>query len=54
MANIVIDGALDRRGMIGWSQFIDATQAESIRAYVARQAVVLRDEQAAEAAAGQR
>jgi hypothetical protein len=33
--------------MIGWSHLIEPTQAESIRAYVARQAVVLRDELAA-------
>jgi|SRR5882672_552973 len=50
--SVVIDGALLDRGMIGWTQFIDATQAESIRAYVARQAVVLAQEQAAAAVAG--
>ena len=45
--SIVIDGALTDLGMIGWTQLISATQAESIRAYVGRQAVVLRDELAA-------
>jgi quinohemoprotein ethanol dehydrogenase len=43
---VVIDGTLTDRGMIGWTQFIDATQAESIRAYVARQAVALQREEA--------
>lgn len=46
---VVIDGALTARGMVGWSNLIDATQAESIRAYVAREAVVLQQEQATEA-----
>jgi quinohemoprotein ethanol dehydrogenase len=48
--SIVIDGALTDSGMIGWTQFIDATQSESIRAYVARKAVALRDALLAEAA----
>jgi quinohemoprotein ethanol dehydrogenase len=51
--SIVIDGTLTDRGMVAFTPFINAAQAESIRAYVARQAVVLRQEQAAEAA-GQR
>jgi quinohemoprotein ethanol dehydrogenase len=42
---IVIDGALADRGMIGWSHLLDPTQAESIRAYVARRAVALQQEQ---------
>jgi quinohemoprotein ethanol dehydrogenase len=46
---IVIDGTLTDRGMIGWTKFIDATQAESIRAYVAREAVALRDDDPARA-----
>lgn len=45
--SIVIDGTLTDLGMTGWSQLIEPTQAESIRAYVGRQAVVLRDELAA-------
>ena len=35
---IVIDGALEEAGMIGWKQFISAEDAENIRAYVAAQA----------------
>ena len=45
--SIVIDGTLTDLGMIGWNHLIEPTQAESIRAYVGRQAVVLRDELAA-------
>jgi quinohemoprotein ethanol dehydrogenase len=48
--SIVIDGVLTERGMIGWADRLNAAQAESIRAYVARQAIALRDQQAAEAA----
>jgi quinohemoprotein ethanol dehydrogenase len=44
--SIVLDGALEPNGMIGWSAFIDAIDAENIRAYVAAQARAL---QAAEA-----
>ena len=36
--SIVIDGALEPNGMIGWSQFLGAEEAEAIRAYVAAQA----------------
>jgi quinohemoprotein ethanol dehydrogenase len=35
---IVIDGALEDAGMIGWKQFISAEDAEKIRSYVAAQA----------------
>jgi quinohemoprotein ethanol dehydrogenase len=35
---IVIDGALEEAGMIGWKQFLTAEDAENIRAYVAAQA----------------
>jgi quinohemoprotein ethanol dehydrogenase len=42
---IVIDGTLTDRGMVGWTKFIDASQAESIRAYVGRQAVLLAREE---------
>ena len=35
---IVIDGALEEGGMIGWKRFISAQDAENIRAYVAAQA----------------
>ncbi|HEY9183321.1 MAG TPA: PQQ-dependent dehydrogenase, methanol/ethanol family, partial [Gammaproteobacteria bacterium] len=45
--NIVIDGALEPNGMIGWSAFIDATDAENIRAYVGAQARILRDAETA-------
>jgi len=38
---IVIAGALEDRGMIGWSRELDATQAQSIRAYVGEQARAL-------------
>jgi quinohemoprotein ethanol dehydrogenase len=44
--SIVLDGALEPNGMIGWSAFIDAIDAENIRAYIAAQARAL---QAAEA-----
>ena len=39
--NIVIDGALEPNGMIGWSQFLSPEEAETIRAYVAAQARTL-------------
>jgi len=39
--NIVIDGALEANGMIGWSEFLTDSDAESIRAYVAAQARIL-------------
>jgi quinohemoprotein ethanol dehydrogenase len=39
--NIVIDGALEQNGMIGWAEFMDAEGAETIRAYVASQARAL-------------
>jgi quinohemoprotein ethanol dehydrogenase len=48
--NIVIDGALEPNGMIGWAQFLSPEDAESIRAYVAAQARVLRDIEARTAA----
>jgi quinohemoprotein ethanol dehydrogenase len=35
---IVIDGALEEGGMIGWKRFISAEEAEKIRGYVAAQA----------------
>jgi quinohemoprotein ethanol dehydrogenase len=51
--SIVIDGALEPNGMIGWSAFLSPEDAENVRAYVAAQARVLRDAQApAENAAG--
>jgi quinohemoprotein ethanol dehydrogenase len=39
--NIVIDGALEPNGMVGWSQFLSPEEAETIRAYVGAQARVL-------------
>jgi len=39
--SIVVDGALEPNGMIGWSQFLTPEDAESIRAYVAAQARTL-------------
>jgi hypothetical protein len=36
--SIVIDGALEDAGMVGWKSFISAEDAEKIRAYVATQA----------------
>jgi quinohemoprotein ethanol dehydrogenase len=39
--SIVIDGALEPNGMIGWSQFLSPEGAEAIRAYVAAQARTL-------------
>jgi quinohemoprotein ethanol dehydrogenase len=41
--NIVIDGALEANGMIGWSQFLLPEEAETIRAYVAAQARTLHE-----------
>jgi quinohemoprotein ethanol dehydrogenase len=38
---IVIGGVLEDRGMIGWSRQLDATAAQSIRAYVGEQARAL-------------
>jgi quinohemoprotein ethanol dehydrogenase len=43
--NIVIDGALEPNGMIGWSEFLTAEDAESIRAYVGVQARLLQETQ---------
>jgi quinohemoprotein ethanol dehydrogenase len=43
--SIVIDGALEPNGMIGWSQFLSAEEAETIRAYVAAQARLLQQTQ---------
>jgi quinohemoprotein ethanol dehydrogenase len=42
--SIVLDGALEEAGMIGWRRFISAQDAENIRAYVAAQAHVLATE----------
>jgi quinohemoprotein ethanol dehydrogenase len=39
--NIVIDGALEPNGMIGWSEFLSPEEAETIRAYVGAQARAL-------------
>ena len=39
---IVVDGALQANGMVGWGHVIDADAAESIRAYVGEQARALR------------
>ena len=39
--SIVVDGALEPNGMIGWSQFLTPEDAETIRAYVAAQARAL-------------
>jgi quinohemoprotein ethanol dehydrogenase len=39
--SIVIDGALEPNGMIGWSQFLSPEEAEAIRAYVAAEARAL-------------
>jgi len=50
--SIVIDGAFEPNGMIGWSEFIDAEDAESIRAYVAAQARLLAAAQGASSAGG--
>jgi quinohemoprotein ethanol dehydrogenase len=44
---IVIGGALEANGMIGWQDFIDANDAESIRAYVGAQANALLENEAA-------
>jgi len=41
---IVVDGALEDAGMIGWKQFISAEDAEKIRAYVVGQARELEKE----------
>ncbi|HSC16953.1 MAG TPA: c-type cytochrome, partial [Gammaproteobacteria bacterium] len=44
--SIVMDGALEPNGMIGWSRFLRAEEAESIRAYVAAQARMLQESEA--------
>jgi quinohemoprotein ethanol dehydrogenase len=44
--SIVIDGALEPNGMVGWSQFLTPEDAESIRAYVAAQARILQQTEA--------
>jgi quinohemoprotein ethanol dehydrogenase len=49
--SIVLDGAFEPNGMIGWSAFFDATEAENIRAYVGAQARILRDGETAGAEA---
>jgi quinohemoprotein ethanol dehydrogenase len=41
---IVIDGALEREGMISWKRFISASEAEEIRGYVAGEAEKMGDE----------
>jgi quinohemoprotein ethanol dehydrogenase len=38
---VVIDGALEKNGMIGWKQWLSDDDAEAIRAYVSSQAVKL-------------
>ena len=48
--NIVIDGAFELNGMIGWSEFLSPEEAETIRAYVAAQARALQQDEAREAA----
>ncbi len=48
--SIVIDGALEPNGMIGWSQFLSPEEAETIRAYVATQARALQQAEAREGA----
>jgi quinohemoprotein ethanol dehydrogenase len=45
--SIVVDGALEPNGMIGWSQFLTAAEAETIRAYVGAQARLLQEQEAA-------
>ena len=42
---IVIGGALKERGMIGFSKYLSNKDGEDLRAYVARQATLLRDQQ---------
>jgi quinohemoprotein ethanol dehydrogenase len=44
--SIVVDGALEPNGMIGWSQFLTAEEAGAIRAYVAAQARALQQAEA--------
>ncbi len=46
--SIVIDGALEPNGMIGWSQFLSPEEAETIRAYVSAQARALQQAEARE------
>ena len=47
--NIVIDGAFEPLGMIGWSEFLTPEEAETIRAYVAVQARALQRAEASRA-----
>ena len=44
--NIVIDGAFEVNGMIGWSDFLSPEEAETIRAYVAARARELQEVEA--------
>ncbi|BAI95035.1 MULTISPECIES: PQQ-dependent dehydrogenase, methanol/ethanol family [Sphingobium] len=39
---VVIDGALEGNGMVGWKQHLDEAEAEEIRGYVSAQAVALK------------
>ncbi len=48
--NIVIDGALEPNGMIGWSEFLTPEEAETVRAYVGAQALALQRAEAGDTA----
>jgi quinohemoprotein ethanol dehydrogenase len=45
--SVVIDGALKDRGMISFARYMNAADAESIRAYIASRAKILRDREGA-------
>jgi quinohemoprotein ethanol dehydrogenase len=49
--NIVLGGALEQNGMIGWSEFLTPEDSEAIRAYVSAQARLLQQTEARPATA---
>lgn len=50
--SVVIDGALQERGMASFARYLSSADAEAIRAYVAHRAGILRASEAARPAAG--
>jgi alcohol dehydrogenase (cytochrome c)/quinohemoprotein ethanol dehydrogenase len=47
-ANVVLDGALEQRGMIAFAGTLTAEQVESIRAFVISSAQLLQSQEAAQ------
>ena len=42
---VVIGGAFEARGMVGWAKYLNPAQAETIRAYVGEQARALKKQE---------